>query len=64
MKIELLLILIKKKKNIFIFGNKMIYTQAIKLYKDIVGNNFTRYSIFIYNEETTLKELLSFLYLS
>ena len=42
----------------------MIYTQAIKLYKDIVGNNFTRYSIFIYNEETTLKELLSFLYLS
>ena len=54
----------KKKKGIFIFGNKMIYSQTIKFYKGIVGNNPPRYSILFCNEETTLEELLAFLYLS
>ena len=42
----------------------MIYAQAIKFYKGIIGNNLSRYSILICNEGTTLEELLSFLYLS
>ena len=54
----------KEKKGIFIFGNKMIYAQAIKFYIGIVGNYPPRYSILICNEETTLEELLAFLYLS
>ena len=54
----------KEKKGIFIFGNKMIYSQTIKFYKGIVGNYPPRYSILFCNEETTLEELIAFLYLS
>ena len=53
----------KERKDIFIFWNKIIYAQTIKFYKVILGNN-QRYSILICNEETTLEELLIFLYLS
>ena len=40
----------------------MINVQAIKFYKSIVGNTPPRYSILICNEETTLEELLTFLF--
>ena len=54
----------KDKRGLFIFENKMIYEQALKFYKYFVGKNPPRYSILICNEETTLEELLAFLYLS
>ena len=49
-------------KGFCIFQNKMIYEQTIKFYHCLVGKNSTRYSILICNEETTLEELLAFLY--
>ena len=52
------------KKGFYIFENKMIYEQTIKFYHFLVGKNPPRYSILICNEETTLEELLAFLYLS
>ena len=54
----------KSKKGIFIFENKMIYEQTLKFYNSLVGKNPPKYSILICNEETTLEELLAFLYLS
>ena len=42
----------------------MIYEQSIKFYLQILGKNPPRYSILIYNEETTLEELLEFLHLA
>ena len=54
----------KDKKGLFIFENKMIYEQTIKFYNFLVEKNPPRYSILICNEETTLEELLAFLYLS
>ena len=54
----------KDKKGLFIFENKLIYEQTLKFYKYLVGKNPPRYSILICNEETTLEELLAFLYLS
>ena len=52
------------KKGIFIYGNKNIYEQALKFYKCLVGKIPPKYSILLCNEETTLEELLAFLYLS
>ena len=54
----------KNKKGIFIFGNKKIYYQTLKFYIGLVGKIPPKYSILICNEETTLEELLAFLYLS
>ena len=54
----------KDKKGFFIFENKMIYEQTLKFYNCLVGKNPPRYSILVCNEETTLEELLAFLYLS
>ena len=52
------------KKGIFIYGNKNIYEQTLKFYKCLVGKIPPKYSILLCNEETTLEELLAFLYLS
>ena len=53
------------KKGIFIYGNKNIYEQTLKFYKCLVGKIIPpKYSILLCNEETTLEELLAFLYLS
>ena len=54
----------KDKKGIFIHENKMIYEQTVKFYNFLAGKNPPRYSILVCNEETTLEELLAFLYLS
>ena len=54
----------KNKKGIYIFENKKIYEKALKFYKGLIGSVPARFSILVCNEETTLEELLAFLYLS
>lgn len=54
----------KDEKGFFILENKNIYEQALKFYNSLVGKNPPRYSILVCNDETTLEELLAFLYLS
>ena len=53
------------KKGFYIFNvGQNIYKYILKFYHCLVGNSPPRYTLMLCNEETTLEEFLSFLYLS
>ena len=54
------------KKGFFIINciNNNIYKQILKFYHCLVGNDPPRYSVLLCNEETTLEEIVSYIYLS
>ena len=55
----------KDKKGFYIFGTgKNLYKFILKFYHYLVGNDPPRFSLLLCNEETTLEEFLSFLYLA
>ena len=54
-----------KKKGFYIFNaGQNIYKYILKFYYCLVGNSPPRYVLMLCNEETTLEEFLSFLYLA
>ena len=55
----------EKNKGFFIInsGNN-IYKQILKFYHGFVGNDPPRYSLILCNDETTLEEIMSFIYLA
>ena len=54
----------QKYKGLFITNSENIYKQILKFYYGLVGNEPPRYSLLLCNEETTLEEVISFIYLA
>jgi len=54
----------QKYKGFFIINSENIYKQILKFYYGLVGNEPPRYSLLLCNEETTLEEVISFIYLA
>jgi hypothetical protein len=54
----------QKYRGFLIYSTENIYITILKFYHGLVGNNPPRYSLLLCNDETTLEELISFIYLA